>query len=92
MIYLLIWALAIFVAYRIGQSKDRPKLIWWGILFGWLGVIFAACSRSRAEYWRHRYQAKPQRTPLPPLPSITPWPPPSRWAKLPPPRRSTRAS
>ncbi len=39
----LLWALPAYVAERIGEGKQRPGLVWWGICLGWAGVAVAAC-------------------------------------------------
>lgn len=39
---LLIWGVAIYVAYNLGKKKNRNGLAW-GILLGWIGVIALLC-------------------------------------------------
>lgn len=74
---LLFWAAAIFVAHKIGETKNRTGWLW-GFLLGWIGVVILAClgpGGSSSEHKSFRMSSNAvahPKSPTVPPPSMPP--------------------
>jgi Short C-terminal domain len=48
-VYLILWGSAVFVAWRLGQKKNREWAWIWGFMLGWLGVIILLFFKKRED-------------------------------------------